>query len=297
MICCLLLMALISAKSQENVADSLTNVYIEGINRIEFSKGVVTNVDFIQLHKAQIINLIRQNDSINKCYKDTIIRLRKEMDEMRPFVKNSKLYERIKYLNILYSEMSIETLDAIYQQLLPYKDDGDIGIYLSKVHTVKANKKVFENIDSLLSHPLNVEQLIVARERIANIDVSDEQYEEFAVRDTSLSRYAGGVNAFYKMIQRISKDEELKMYKTDLNKDNKKELENAKELCGNCIGKIIEEFRNSYNRYFSRIPYLKEKYTTFVEYLETDPVGLQTQDSVNAIEMEFHDLKVEADKY
>lgn len=296
-ICGLLLMASISAKSQEDVADSLTEIYMKEINRIEYRKGAVTNVDYIQLHKAQIINLIKQNDSINKLYEDTIASLRKEMDEMRPFVKNSKLYGRIKYLNNLYSEISVETLDSIHQQLLPYKEDGDIGIYLSKVDTVKANKKLFESIDSLLSHPLNVEQLIAVRERIVNIDVSDEQYEEFAVRDTSLSRYAGGVRAFHKMTQRINEDDELSTYKNGLNRENEKEMEEAKELCGERIKTIIAEFKNSYNRYFSRIPYLKAKYATFVGYLETDPLGFQTQDGINAIEKEFSELKEEADKY
>lgn len=222
---------------------------------------------------------------------DSIARLQGMLNELKVFVKNKELFDGKDYLNVSYSEMVSEELDSIRFQLLPYQTDWEVSSFLVKVEKTITSKKVLDRADSILVCPLNIDTLLSSMNEIYELDtlMLKEQYEEFAVRDTSLSRYPGGVLCFNDIITQIKEDENLKLYRED--NDSQSAVQFMKGIFEG------EECTNYYNRYFSRIPFLKNLFNQYKEALYRDPFVLEENSPIIQIEKILFELRIEADKY
>lgn len=222
---------------------------------------------------------------------DTIAQLQKMLNELRLFVKNKELFDSKDYLNVPYSKMVSKELDSIRTQLISYQTDWEVGSFLVKVEQAIAYKKVLDRADSILVRPLNVDTLLSSMNEIYELDtlMQKEQYKEFAVRDTSLSRYPGGVLSFNDIITQIKEDDNLKQYRED--KDSQSAVQFIKDIFEG------EECIRYYNRYFSRIPFLKNLFVQYKEALYKDPFASEGDTPVTHIEKTIIELKKEADKY
>lgn len=222
---------------------------------------------------------------------DTIAGLQGMLNELKVFVKNKELFDNKDYLNVPYSKMVSKELDSIRSQLIPYQKDWEVASFLVKVERTIAYKKVLDRADSILVRSLDIDTLLSSMNEIYELDtlILKEQYEDFAVRDTSLSRYPGGVLCFNDIITQIKEDEKLKLYRED--NDCQSAVQFMKGIFEG------EECTNYYNRYFSRIPFLKNLFDQYKEALYRDPFVLEENSPIIRIEKILFDLRKEADKY
>lgn len=260
------------------------------------------NIEIKQCKIDSLHNHIILLDSIMLDRQSLIERLRKDsiahaeyLKRFEPFVAEftkKTLLSKRSYLERLYSNMPLETLDSLRQQVSVFAADSIVKNLLVEIESVIVNKRLYLRADSVLNQPLNATDVYIARDEIEQLKgkISERQFAEFDSLDISLSRYADGVLKFNEFIEHINDDTDVKDYREKIKeagideKDREIYRENSLEIIKEIAAKDIIDSK-VYNKYFDRIPFLKELFDKYMKSLDSNPLKVTPSEDIEKIEI------------
>lgn len=221
-----------------------------------------------------------------KLLEDSIIQLRKEIDELCVQVNESPLYKKFEKLETPYSTISFSFLDSLHTQIMAYQKDGNIMDLLKKINSAKDYKRLIDKVDTLLQRPLDIKALTDVKERINGLDtvMNKVQYEEFEIRKHKLSVYPEAVIKFKELISILNDNSDVKAYRSLMHKEFSYER----------ILEILDDNKKDYyDSFISSVPYLAEVFKKYKIALEKDPLKFMEESEVVKIENMIEGMKTE----
>lgn len=221
--------------------------------------------------------------------RDSVSFLKRELQSLAAFRKAYLLNlfkESEQYLKKPYSEISVDQLKTLKDNLSEYASDKEVAKALTEIDDAIENKGYVADMQTALSTPFNREAINKARASFSKLkerqkDFSNEQWNEFDTLDKYLSRYYASTVAFQTIIEKNNSI--ISQYGGN---------SSSSTLKDDCVEEIREVFKPYEEREISKgicnIPYLKSRFETYRKWVLSNPLNKNKE--ITAIESEIMSL-------
>lgn len=268
-----------SAKQLEVLTRSVTmmdvRMQLETVDSLEQKQLLME--DSIQALDAQIrkaeenVQALKGELEEMKVYSDTLNKEQKQRQMQELLAQNNE------YLNLRFSEMSMERLKAMKDSLHEFGEQKGFAQYKEHltfaINYKRARDKAWacvdrgEGLDSVAR--LRLDYFMPLRESVGlRAKMTQEQFMEMDSLNVKLSRVAGGIRNLRGIVETVKVKIANLPESESKGKDCLKEITDYRE--------DVEE-SPEYQRYFEEIPFLKDLLKKYWEELEEDPLKTQTK--------------------
>lgn len=228
----------------------------------------------------------------NECQskQDSISALTEELEPLLVFRKAylvTLFKDSEEYLKLPYSQINIERLNVLKENLSEYSSDKDVCRAISLIDDAVAYKGYVTDMETAISSPYNRTDIEKARLSFSKLKdkksvFSPAQWEEFDNLDKYLSRYNLSLITFQAIIE---KDNAIISQYGDGS--------TSPTLINDCIDEIKEVFKPYEEREIGKgiysIPYLKSRFEKYRKWAMSNP--LTKSKEIDIIESEIMILK------
>lgn len=303
--------------SQEELLEKLQNLqknfasqkkrYEKQIEGLERKLKRLENKSEVAKADKEISRLSHMVDSLGKITQadqERILALKKECqlnqdsisiltEELKPLQVFRKAYlidlfkESEEYLALPYSQISIEKLNNMKENLSEYSSDKEVSHAISVINDAIAYKGYVADMESAISSPYNRAEIEKARLSFTKLKnkksvFSPAQWEEFDNLDKYLSRYKPSLIAFQTIIKKNNAI--ISQYGSG---------STSPTLRKDCIDEIKVVFKpyeeKEIGKGINTIPYLKSRFDKYRNWVMSNP--LTQSNEIEAIESEIMILK------
>lgn len=287
--------------------DSQKKQYEKQIATLEDKLGRLKNKSELAKADEEIVRLNHTIDSLtnvsladnekiialtNECQskQDSISALTEELEPLLVFRKAylvNLFKESEEYLRLPYSQINIERLNALKDNLSEYSSDKDVSQAISLINDAIAYKGYVTDMESAISSPYNRSHIEKARSSFTKLKnkrsvFSLAQWEEFDNLDKYLSRYNLSLITFQTIIEKnnaiVSQYGGVSASPTLMNDC----IDEIKEVIKPFEGKEIGKGINS-------IPYLRSRFEKYRKWAMSNPLSKSKE--IETIESEIMILK------
>ena len=276
--------------------DSQKKQYEKQIATLEDKLGRLKNKSELAKADEEIVRLNHTIDSLTNVSladNEKIIALTNECqskqdsisaltEELEPLLVFRKAYQRLPY-----SQINIERLNALKDNLSEYSSDKDVSQAISLINDAIAYKGYVTDMESAISSPYNRSHIEKARSSFTKLKnkrsvFSLAQWEEFDNLDKYLSRYNLSLITFQTIIEKnnaiVSQYGGVSASPTLMNDC----IDEIKEVIKPFEGKEIGKGINS-------IPYLRSRFEKYRKWAMSNPLSKSKE--IETIESEIMILK------
>lgn len=303
--------------SQEELLKSLQTLQEEfNSQKKQYEKKIATLEDKLERHKdkselakAEEERLKNTIDSLanvssadkkkidtltNECQSkhDSISALTEELESLQD-IKKAYLVNLIKeseeYLKLLYSQISIERLNDMKDNLSEYSSDKDVSRAISLIKDAIAYKGYVTEMETAISSPFKYSDILNVASRYKKLEskksiFSPAQWEEIYNLNKYLSRYNVSLITFQTIIEKD--DAIISQYEGG---------SDSPTLKKDCIDEIKEVFKpyeeKEIKMGINSIPYLKSRFEKYRKWAMSNP--LNKSNEIDKIKYEIMILKPE----
>lgn len=234
-----------------------------------------------------LINKLTQECQIKQ---DSISSL---IEELQPLLVFRKAYlvnlfkESEDYLKLPYSQISVERLNTLKENLSEYSSDKDVSQAISLINDAIAYKGYVTDMENAISSPYNRMNIEKARASFTNLKnkksvFSSAQWEEFDNLDKYLSRYNLSLITFQTIIEKDNAI--ISQYGGG---------SASPTLRNDCVDEIKEVFKpyeeKEIGKGINSIPYLKDRFEKYRKWVMSNPLNKSKE--IETIESEIMILK------
>ena len=214
-------------------------------------------------------------------------------EELEPLLVFRKAYlvnlfkESEEYLKLPYSQMSIERLNVLKDNLSEYSSDKEVSRAISVINEAIAHKGYVTDMETAISSPYNRSDIERARSSFTKLnskksEFSQAQWEEFDNLDKYLSRYNLSLITFQTIIEKDNAI--ISQYGGG---------SASSTLRNDCIDEIKEVFKpyeeKEIGKGINSIPYLKSRFEKYRKWALSNPLNKSKE--IDTIESEIMILK------
>lgn len=228
----------------------------------------------------------------NECQskQDSISALTEELEPLLVFRKAylvNLFKESEEYLKLPYSQINIERLNVLKDNLSEYSSDKDVSRAISLINDAIAYKGYVTDMESAISSPYNRSNIEKARSSFTKLKnkksvFSLAQWEEFDNLDKYLSRYNLSLITFQTIIE-----------KNDAIVSQYGGVSASPTLRNDCIDEIKEVFKpyeeKEIGKGINSIPYLRSRFEKYRKWAMSNPLSKSKE--IETIESEIMILK------
>lgn len=182
-------------------------------------------------------------------------------DEIRPELERTKVLRAKEYLQQIYSNIEIASLEEMLALARKYPKDKEIQAWVPRIKTAISNKKLYSKTQELVTRKYERavcdETLIKMNELRLNDQLNETQKKDCDDVYRPLSRYKAGVEGFQALVKEVRKHRG----------EPWKQLQELMDKQLNT--KKAEEKFSAWDRITS-VPYLREKLKAYQEDLKKD---------------------------
>lgn len=251
-------------RMQRETVDSLEQKHLA-------MEGTIQALD-VQIRKAkENVQALEGKLEGMKVYSDRLNKEQKQRQMQELLAQNND------YLNLRFSEMSMERLKAMKDSLHEFAGQKGFDLYKERlafaINYKRARDKAWacvvrgEDLDSV--GRLRLDYFMPLRESVGlRGKMTQEQFIEMDSLNVKLSRIAGGIRNLRGIVE-TAKEKIAKL----------PESESKGKECLEEISKYRNKVEESakYQRYFEEIPFLKELLNKYWKELEEDPLKVRTE--------------------
>lgn len=237
-------------------------------------------VDSIGMLNASLENLNYRYGQLlaRKSELDSILDVRARevslLDEFVKGFKENKLLAAKIATDVPYSQMDIDTLRKVVDNLKPYEVDRDVASYMADIGLAIERVEMLQNGYSLLNSPydfIGVKQYRDYLDSIAEGDMTKEQYAEYLDCENGMNEYSCMIHDFHRFLQdTVNVDLDIVYFRKD-NADNEEDFEYNRNEIVRILDSLLKASGNVKEERFRQIPYMYKVYLNYISAMKKNP--------------------------